>query len=220
MKNSIGNLFHALMQEVRTLIRQEILLVKTETSETLSRMRRDGVALAVGGCAAYAGLIVLLMSLGVLVGWAFTIVGLAPLLAGFVGLAIVGLLVCGIGAMVAMKAVHALSHESIVPEKSVAALHHLKASHSPAATAEAMQPPKADEQRQPKRSPEELKRAAFATEDALDQTFSELRMRLSPRALNARLKERAAAHRYSASLIAMGLGLVGSVIVRRRARHA
>ena len=78
--------------ETKTFIKEEVQLAKTEISENISRMGRNAVGLVAGGFVAYAGLIVFLAGLGLLLGFAFEKLGLQPPLAAFIGFAIIGLL--------------------------------------------------------------------------------------------------------------------------------
>ena len=50
-------------EEIKTLIRQEVELAKVELSEKMTRLARNAILLAIGGVAAFAGLIILLAGL-------------------------------------------------------------------------------------------------------------------------------------------------------------
>ena len=91
-KTSLRSLVQALTGEVKVFFRQEIDLAKAEASEKIAWIGRNAIRVAVGGFVAYAGLIVFLIGLGWLIAWALRQAGLPPGLAGFVGLAIIGLL--------------------------------------------------------------------------------------------------------------------------------
>jgi hypothetical protein len=218
MKHSLTDLFRTLLNDFRTLLRQELLLVKTELAEKASRVGRNAMALAIGGSAAYAGLIVLLIGFGCLIAWAFTIVGIPPLLANFIGLGLVGLLVSGGGAMLLFKALHTFSKESFVPEKSVEAIEHLKELRRGPEPAKA---PQSELETKSTRSPEEMKQAAFKTEEMLDRTLDEIQSRVSPRQIARRMKQRVVEHpvRVGVTLLSLAAGFAGAVLVRRRFRH-
>src|SRR6476660_5362753 len=107
--NSVLGLIRQLTREAKLFIREEIRLAKTEVSEKVSSKAKSGSKIAIGGFVAYAGLIVFLIGLGWLIGFALTKAGLDPLLAQFIGLGIVGLIIAGSGTFVLMKAVKAMS---------------------------------------------------------------------------------------------------------------
>src|SRR5438874_4909209 len=97
LKTSIFALIGDLKDETKTFIKEEIQLAKTEISEKISCMGRNAVSLAIGGFIAYAGLIILLGGLGILLAFAFEKLGLDTALAGFIGFAIIGLVAAGVG---------------------------------------------------------------------------------------------------------------------------
>src|SRR5690242_3924041 len=96
-------LVRQLANDTKTLLRQEIELAKAELSEKAAFLTRNSIAIAVGGFVAYAGLIVFLMGLGWLIGWALQKAGLEAMLAGFIGLAIVGVIIMAVGGIFIMK---------------------------------------------------------------------------------------------------------------------
>src|SRR5215471_5420719 len=95
-------LVRTLTSDTKRLLRQEIELAKAEVSEKVSFFSRNAAAVAIGGFIAYAGLIVFLVGVGWLVGWAFQRAGVEPVLAGFLGLAIIGLLVGAVGGVLVL----------------------------------------------------------------------------------------------------------------------
>src|SRR5689334_6508799 len=88
--------------EVIVLIKQEVDLAKAEISEKISFFGKNAVNLLIGGFVAYAGAIVLLIGLGALIGFAFQKAGLSAPLADFLGWAIIGLIVAGVGGLFIM----------------------------------------------------------------------------------------------------------------------
>ena len=66
--NSIPTLLRDLRDETTTLLRQEVALAKTEMKENVSRMGSHAAQIAIGGFVAYAGIIVLLIGIGHLLG--------------------------------------------------------------------------------------------------------------------------------------------------------
>lgn len=61
-QRTLRSLFTELADEITTLFRQEIALVRAETSEKVSQARSGVVWLAAGGVIAFASLIILLMA--------------------------------------------------------------------------------------------------------------------------------------------------------------
>src|SRR6478672_4623763 len=112
--------------EIVVLIKQEIDLAKAEVSEKVSFFGKNAVKLAIGGFVAYAGLIVLLIGLGAVIGFAFEKLGLSTTLANFLGWTIMGLIVIGIGAAFIMKALKAFKTQTLVPEKTIETLRQVK----------------------------------------------------------------------------------------------
>lgn len=88
---TIGQLFTGLTSDVTSLVRKEIDLAKTELTESAKQGAKGAAFMAVGGFLAYAGLILLLIAVSVLVGdllnnyWLSTLlVGLAVVVIGWV----------------------------------------------------------------------------------------------------------------------------------------
>src|SRR5262249_26972481 len=125
-KQSILGLLRNLKDDTRQLLRQELELARAELSEKLSLFAKNATTLAIGGFVAYAGLIVFLMGLGWLIAWALQQAGLQPILAGFVGLATVGLLVGAAGTIILFKGIKTFSKESLAPQRTIHTIQRLK----------------------------------------------------------------------------------------------
>jgi len=210
-QTSFIGLFRLLTGDTRTFIRQEIRLAKTEMAEKVSKLARNAVLLAIGGAIAYAGLIVLLIGLGWLLAWAFQNAGIQPLLAAFIGLAIVGVLISLIGGLLLMKGLKTLSKARLTPDRTLLTLQELKGNQT-------VQP--AEKEAGPSPSSEEMQAGVEATEERMGETLDELRRRISPQRINAEVKKKIQANPYRSGLIAMGAGLLGGLFVRRKSRHA
>src|SRR5512140_2283599 len=104
-RSSVVGLLGDLTGDARTFIRQEISLAKTELTEKLSALGKNAVSLAIGGFVAYAGLIVFLIGLGFLLAWVFQLLGLEPIMAHFVGMAVIGVVVLLVGGAFVASAV-------------------------------------------------------------------------------------------------------------------
>src|SRR4051812_25793428 len=98
MQGSVLDVLKTLKGDLRTLIQEEFLLLKTELSEKAAPVGRNAFACVIGGGATLAGGLVLLVALGFLLAWAFELAGLSQDLAGFVGFGIVGVIVAAAGA--------------------------------------------------------------------------------------------------------------------------
>lgn len=120
--NSIVGLLHTLRDETTTLLRQEVALAKAEVSGNISRLGKHVAAIAAGGFIAYAGVIVLLIGLGHLLGVGLIRAGLDPEVSQWLAPTIMGLLVAIIGASMVAKAKRALSNDSLVPRETIESL--------------------------------------------------------------------------------------------------
>jgi hypothetical protein len=213
-RRSILGLIHTLKDETRQLLRQEIQLVKAELSEKLSLVGRNAATAAAGGFIAYAGLIVFFMGLGWLVAWGLQKAGLEPVLAGFLGLAIIGVVVGGIGTVLLFKGLKSFSQESLAPQRTIHTLQRLKGNEHEVAAAAA----KAD--REPKRSSEEMQARVEATENRMNDTLDELGYRLSPGQIKARMTQRIQERPYRSGLVAVVAGAVSGFFLTRAARRS
>lgn len=120
--NSIPNLLRELRDETTTLFRQEVALAKTELKENASRLGGHALQIAIGGFVAYAGVIVLLIGLGHLVGALLTRAGLDPDLAQWLAPSIVGLAVVVIGWAMLRHAKNAIAHDDLAPRQTIESL--------------------------------------------------------------------------------------------------
>jgi len=208
-KTSLFGLVRDLTAETKTFMRQEIQLAKTEISENISMMGRNTASLAVGGFVAYAGVIVLLIGLGALVAYAFASGGMDPFLAAFLGMAIIGIIIAGIGSAFIFKALKSFSKESIAPKRTLHTLQELK-------TRDATETIHPEPQPEEKLSSAKLQSQVEITERRMGETLDELGRRLNPRHINKRVKQRLAEKPYQAGLVAILAGFFGGRWVRRK----
>ncbi|MEX0937222.1 MAG: phage holin family protein [Pirellulales bacterium] len=119
---SLADLWRQLRNEMTALLRQEVALAKTETTEKVSRVARNGMYLAIGGLVAYAGVILLLVAAtaGLYVG--LVAAGLTNATSGWLAPLIIGVVVAVIGYALVQKALSTLRRESVVPERTVHSL--------------------------------------------------------------------------------------------------
>jgi ElaB/YqjD/DUF883 family membrane-anchored ribosome-binding protein len=207
-RSSLIGLVKSLAAEIKTFLQQELELAKAEASEKLAWLTRNAVILAASGFIAYAGLIVFLMGLGWLVAWAFQQAGVQPVLAGFLGLAIIGLLVTAAGAAFVLKSVKVLSSNSLAPTKTLQTVQRLKGTEKVAAEVHEQQPA-------PHPSSDEMRKQVEATEDRMNETFDELGRRVSPREIKERMKRRIQENPYRSGFLAMAMGLLSGFLLGR-----
>ena len=115
---SLGDLFKDLVQEVTTLVRQELNLAKTEMGEKAGKIGRHVAFLAAGGAIAYAGLLALLAAVVLLL----VQLGLNSWLAAL----LVGVGVAGVGGALVMSGVNALKNADLTPRETMESLEDVK----------------------------------------------------------------------------------------------
>lgn len=120
--NSIPSLLRELRDETTTLFRQEVALAKTELKDNASKMGGHAAQLAVGGFVAYAGIIVLLIGIGHLLGALLVKFGLDENVATWLAPTIVGLIVAIIGWAMLSKAKNAMAHDGLAPRQTIDSL--------------------------------------------------------------------------------------------------
>lgn len=123
---SLPGLLRELRDESTTLFRQEIALAKTEMKENVSQMGSHIVHVAIGGFVAYAGVIVLLIGIGQLIGALLVRAGLDEQVARWASPTVVGLVVAIIGWAMFAKAKKALAHEDMKPQQTIDSLRDNK----------------------------------------------------------------------------------------------
>jgi ElaB/YqjD/DUF883 family membrane-anchored ribosome-binding protein len=210
---SVFGLVRNLTGDTKKFIRQELELAKAELSEKISSMGKNAAALAIGGFVAYAGLIVLLIGLGLLIAYAMERAGMERFLAGFLGLLIIGLVVAAAGYLFIAKALKAFKTASLKPERTMHTLHELTHSETSVTVGD-------KNGEEAKVSPDLLQAQVELTEKRMSETLDELGHRLSPKEINHRVKQKISAKPYSAGMIAIGAGLVSGLLLTRRSGKA
>lgn len=211
-KTSLRRLVQLLTSDVKAFFRQEVGLAKVELSEKVTWVGRNAAWVAVGGLMAYAGIIVFLIGVGWLVAWALRQAGLQAGLAGFLGLAIIGLLFVLAGTAFVLSSLKAFSSGSFAPQRTLHTLQRLKGPEhvsAPAASSEAAARP----------SSEQMQAQVEQTENHLGETLDELGRRLSPHEINARMKQRISHKPYRSGLVAMGVGVLSGLFLARESRR-
>jgi hypothetical protein len=116
-ERSLGDLFGELSEESSRLVRQEIALAKTEITESAKRVGKDVGMIAAGGVIAYAGFIVALGALAILLG------EMMPL---WLSTLLVGVIVIAAGAGLAVKGRNDLQRVDLTPRQTVETLREDK----------------------------------------------------------------------------------------------
>lgn len=112
-ERSLGDLFTELLDETRTLLRQELKLAKAETSRTISNMTSGATQIGIGGVVAHAGFLAIV---------AAVILLLAELIPAWLSALIVGLVLALVGYLVIRSGQSELERQSVVPEQTVETL--------------------------------------------------------------------------------------------------
>lgn len=116
---SLGELLGQLSQDTLTLVRQELTLAKTEMSQKLANVTKNIGMLVAGGALAYAGVLMLVASLALLLYEVFH-------LPGWVSALLVGAIVTGIGGALVMKGISAMRSADLTPHQTLDSLKELK----------------------------------------------------------------------------------------------
>jgi hypothetical protein len=108
---SLGDLFGDLSRQLTTLIRQEIDLARTEMTSKVTTAGRDAALVGAGGAVAYAGALVLLGAIVLIL----VRMGVDAWLAAL----IVGLIAVAVGAVLINRGRSGLSNVDITPERAI-----------------------------------------------------------------------------------------------------
>ena len=112
-ERSLGDLFSQLTHDLSTLMRQEVMLAKTELRQKASKAGKDVGFLAAGGAIAYAGFLVILagivLALGLVLPW-------------WASAFIVGVVVAAIGYFLIRKGQTALKQADLTPKQTIETL--------------------------------------------------------------------------------------------------
>ncbi len=112
---SLGDLFKELSDETKLLVRQEVALAKKEASESMRKGMRNAGYAAGGGFVAYAGFIVALMGLGLLLGL---------FMPDWLGLLIVGVVVVIIGYALLQKGINGFKKTDFALDRTMRTLQN------------------------------------------------------------------------------------------------
>jgi hypothetical protein len=227
-KTSFFGLFRELKDEAKTFVREEVQLAKTELSENVASMGRNAVSIAIGGFVAYAGAILFLAGLAFALAFALEKLGLDRMLAAFIGFAVLGLIVAGVGYMFIAKALKGFSHSSVAPQRTIETLKEFKHPEQVMTAEEREKAEKAEEKKEekqkkaetPKRSSDEVQASVVATEAAMGDTMHEIKRRMRPSYAKEVVKTKIIEHPYRWNFVAMGTGLAGALLVKYKMAHS
>jgi hypothetical protein len=208
---SIVGLIKEMTHEIKTLIKGEFELAKSELSENFAKFSRNGAFFAAGAILALIAAILFFFALGMLISYAFESAGVSSAMADFLGLGIMGLLIGGIGSGFILKAIKAFSKESLAPKRTIETIKDIQQG----ATTET----EITEEFKPKKSSDQLQSEVYQTEAELGETIDELSHRLSPQYAGQQMTEKIQAHPYRWGLVAMCTGLLSSFMLVRKFKH-
>jgi hypothetical protein len=212
--SSIVGLMKELKEEAKVFLREEVHLAKVEITEKLGTYGRNSISVIAGGLLAYAGLIVFLAALSALVAYSFRALGLAPLLASFLGLGIISLLVIATGAVLLLKGIQALRKISPTPERTVRTLQQFRGPELSPKLEHPLTPETKDE-----RTAEQVEASVAITEAQMADTLEQLADRLSLTRARQRVAVEVQTHPYRWGFIAAGCGAAGSYLLKRKRNH-
>jgi xanthine/uracil permease len=124
--HSLPNLLRELRDETTTLLRQEVALAKAELKDNASRFAGHSIQIAIGGFVSYAGVIVLLIGLGLLLSSLLVRAGMDRDLAQWLAPAVLGAIVALIGWGLVARAKRALTHDDVAPRQTVETMRENK----------------------------------------------------------------------------------------------
>ena len=117
-QESITDLLKDLRDETIKMVRQQIELAKTETSEKVSSLGSNAASISAGGAVLYAGFLFLLAGITFLGYVVLTTLGLSPAISLWLMPIIVGVIVSLIGWAMISGSVKKMKRISILPGKT------------------------------------------------------------------------------------------------------
>lgn len=110
---SFGELFSELSRETTNLVRQEILLAKTEVTEKVTKTTKNALLLVIGGVTAHTAALFILAAIAV---------GLAQFMQMWLAILLVGVVLIVIALLLIQSGRAALKATSLVPNKTIETL--------------------------------------------------------------------------------------------------
>jgi Putative Actinobacterial Holin-X, holin superfamily III len=108
---SVGELLSDLSQETATLIRQQVMLARSELTLSLARLGRHAAVIVSGGVIAHAGMFAVAAALVL----ALVELGLAPWAAALIG----GIALLAIGYLLVQRGLTALRRDQLTPAQTM-----------------------------------------------------------------------------------------------------
>jgi len=110
---SLSTLFSELTHELRTLLHQEMALVRTEMSDKMLTFLKDSVFIGIGAIAAYTGVLVIIAAI---------VIGIGLVIPLWLSALLVGCVIIAIGVILIQKGRKDLKERSLTPERSAETL--------------------------------------------------------------------------------------------------
>lgn len=120
--SQIVQLLRKLRDESVMLVGQQVSLAKAEISEKVNEMMDHAVQLAIGGCVAYAGGIIVLFAVADLVGALLVRAGVSAQHAMWLARAIIGAVVTLTGWLMVLRAKKMISEQTLAPKQTLETL--------------------------------------------------------------------------------------------------
>lgn len=118
-EESVADLVKDLRDETLNMVRQQIELAKTETSEKVSIYEKNVTSIALGGGVLYAGLLFLMAAVTFGIFAFFTAVGVTPFVSWWLSPLITGVIVSLIGWGMVSGSMKKIRQTPVFPDKTV-----------------------------------------------------------------------------------------------------
>jgi hypothetical protein len=198
-----------LQTDIKSLIKKEVELAKTEMGEKLGSMGRNAGFAAAGGILALIAVFMLLLGIGAILSQLLQRTGLSAGAAYFISYGGLSLILAGVGYALIRKAMHAFSKISLSPDKALAG--------AKGAEPVPVKIRKMTENGKPRKmSSDELQTEVIATRTRMDVEMSELKSRLTPGYMIKSFLAGMKHHPTQALIVGAGTGLGGYLVWRNR----
>ncbi len=126
LEPNIADLLRQLRDDTTELVREEVVLAKTELKEKMAVTARNSVYLVIGGLIGSSALLILLMAFSYLLSQLMISRGMEIGTAGFLGFLIVALMAAIVAFLMVSKALKAFGNENLTPDRTVRSLREDK----------------------------------------------------------------------------------------------
>lgn len=189
--------------DLKTLIKKEIALAKTEVGEKFKALGRNAGLAAGGAALALIAVFMLLLGVGAIVARLLQNADISPGTAYFMAYMGLSLVLGAVGYLLLHKALHAFGELSLSPDKAL----------------ETVRGPEAVEieiRQAPKPSSDELRNEVVAARARMDSEMTEIKERLSPQYMFKSSLAGIKHHPFRALLLGAGTGVGGYLMWRNR----